>query len=775
MPAPKTNDEFLELARKSGVVDDRRLNAYLEKLRTAGTLPAEPHKLAATMVRDGVLTNFQAQNFVQGRWKRFSIGNYKVLERIGTGGMGSVYLCEHKHMRRRAAVKVLPTAKASDPASLERFYREARAVAALDHPNIVRAYDVDHEDDLHYLVMEYVDGASLQDLVREQGPLDPPRAANYVSQAALGLQHAHETASLVHRDIKPGNLVVDRNGTLKLLDLGLARFFMDEEDLLTRKYDENVLGTADYLAPEQVVDSHEVDIRADIYSLGATFYFLLTGKTPFGEGTAAQKLIWHQTRQVKPVRTVREDVPEAMEAVVSKMLAKDPGQRFQTPVEVVQALAEWAQIPVDTGNLRAGPLPQEPTAAPPVNPAIVEEELTVKPTSSVIRRSQPAAAAPSSSPSDRKAPAARTAPASPPIQRRTAQASPAPAPKVAPSSPSSTKGRESGKGQGVKLKPAPVARSTDDSSVRLGKSIADTQETRGKGDTEPSATRKRSARKMARPASGTRKRPNNQMTIYGIAGGSAVAVAVLAGFLIFWRSSGRTGIPIFSGKTWYVTTSAVPDACVKISEALRKAKPRDRIVVLDDEIEEQLDLRDAKDIIIESTAGKRVKWKYPAKNGPSGTMIHMIKAERVHIKGFDMDGSGLVKHVVQITGNSPGLTLENLKVGGSLYSGVSVRSAGGGSGSPVSLVDVEFDTQELREAGLMFRLTVSVPDPKIDDHFYIRECRFIGPANKACGYDGPALGKDFVFLSNKVQETPGSPAVQMQAPTPVRGVIERPR
>ena len=143
MPAPINTEEFIELTRRSGIFDGNRLDAYIEKLRNAGSLPSEPAKLAEVMRQDGILTQFQAENFLQGRWRRFTIGKYKVLERIATGGMGSVYLCEHKSMRRRAAVKVLPIAKAKDPASLERFYREARAVAALDHPNIVRAYDVD--------------------------------------------------------------------------------------------------------------------------------------------------------------------------------------------------------------------------------------------------------------------------------------------------------------------------------------------------------------------------------------------------------------------------------------------------------------------------------------------------------------------------------------------------------------------------------------------------------------------------------------------------------
>src|SRR5207302_7777660 len=159
-------------------------------------------------------------------------------------------------------------------------------------------------------VMRYVDGTSLRGRVKNSGPLDPALAAHYISQAAQGLQHADEIAGLVHRDIKPGNLIVDRGGVVKVLDMGLARFFNDHEDLLTQKYDENVLGTADYLAPEQALDSHGVDIRADIYSLGATFYYCLTGRTPFSEGTVAQKLIWHQTRQPKPLKTIRADVDD---------------------------------------------------------------------------------------------------------------------------------------------------------------------------------------------------------------------------------------------------------------------------------------------------------------------------------------------------------------------------------------------------------------------------------------------------------------------------------
>ncbi|HEV3146879.1 MAG TPA: serine/threonine-protein kinase, partial [Gemmataceae bacterium] len=207
MPAPSSVNEFLDLTRRSGIVEDGRLNAFLQQLQASNQLPSEPNKLAGLMVRDGLLTFFQAEQLLLGKWKRFRIGRYKVLEKLGSGGMGQVFLCEHTMMRRRVAIKVLPTAKADDPSSLERFYREARAVAALDHPNIVRAYDIDQDDNLHFLVMEYVDGSSFQEMVKKNGPMDPLRASHYIYHSAKGLQHAFDTAGLVHRDIKPGNIL----------------------------------------------------------------------------------------------------------------------------------------------------------------------------------------------------------------------------------------------------------------------------------------------------------------------------------------------------------------------------------------------------------------------------------------------------------------------------------------------------------------------------------------------------------------------------------------
>jgi serine/threonine protein kinase len=341
MPVPGNATDYLECIRKSGLVSDDRLNAELDRQRSEGEFSANLDELANSLIDAGLLTKFQTKQLKLGRYKRFMVaGKYKLLELIGVGGMGAVYLCEHVFMKRVVAVKVLPLEKLSDPSNLERFYREARAVAALDHPNIVRAHDIDKADNLHFLVMEYVDGASMQELVARFGQVDYIRAAHYVAQSAVGLHHANELG-MVHRDIKPGNLLLDRSGVIKILDMGLARFFNDKNDNLTAKYDDKcVLGTADYLAPEQAL-SNVVDIRADIYALGGTFYFMLTGQSPVPEGTIAQKLVFHQTEHPKPVTEFRDDVPEELLAVLERMMRKDPNERYQTPLEVAEALAPW--------------------------------------------------------------------------------------------------------------------------------------------------------------------------------------------------------------------------------------------------------------------------------------------------------------------------------------------------------------------------------------------------------------------------------------------------
>jgi serine/threonine protein kinase len=336
MPAPTTCREFLDLLRRSDLLANDRLDDYLRTRRERLRGLQQPAEFAEILLADGLLSSFQAKQLLAGKHRGFWIKKYLVLESLGEGGMGRVILCEQTPMSRLVAVKVLPPT--TQPGALERFQREARAVAALDHPNIVRAIDIDSEQRFHFLVMEYVDGLNLQDLVDDHGRLALGRACHYVAQAAQGLYHAHQ-AGWVHRDIKPGNLLVDRTGVVKILDMGLARLAGDSQDQLTRQFDDSaVLGTADYLAPEQSMPGQTIDGRADLYSLGATFYFLLTGKTPFGEGTPLQKIMGHQMREPKPITELRPNAPAELAEIIAHMMAKSPAHRLQTGQEVAEAL-----------------------------------------------------------------------------------------------------------------------------------------------------------------------------------------------------------------------------------------------------------------------------------------------------------------------------------------------------------------------------------------------------------------------------------------------------
>jgi WD40 repeat protein len=253
--------------------------------------------------------------------------------------MGAVYKAEHRLMGRVVALKALHRQLTERPAVVERFRREVQAAAGLSHPNVVAALDADQAGDRHFLVMEYVEGITLARLVHEHGPLPPESACEYARQAALGLQHAHEKG-LVHRDVKPANLMLTPEGRVKILDFGLARLAPDTDGGMTAP--DTLIGTVDFLAPEQADDPRAADTRADVYSLGCTLYFLLTGHPPFAEGTLVQKLKAHTLREPPPLGAARPDLPPGLEAVIRKMLAKEPARRFRTPEEVAEALAPFA-------------------------------------------------------------------------------------------------------------------------------------------------------------------------------------------------------------------------------------------------------------------------------------------------------------------------------------------------------------------------------------------------------------------------------------------------
>jgi hypothetical protein len=371
--APSTAEEYLELLCRSGLVAPHLLEGFL---REAEPLPDSAAGLADWLVAQGILTRFQAGQLLAGKWRGFFLGKYRVLEPIASGGMGRVILAEHTVLGRRVALKVLPVKGEPDMAALMRFHREGRAVASLDHPNIVRGYDMDCEGALVYLAMEYVEGESLEAVVKRHGPLPVGLAAECVRQAALGLQHAHD-AGWVHRDVKPANLLLTPAGVVKILDLGLARSMLDTVDNLTKTHEaKHILGTLDYLSPEQVQQSSEVDGRSDIYSLGATFFFLLTGEPPFGKGMVAQKLFCHLIEDVEPVGNLRRDVPREVEAVVQRMLAKAPAQRYQAPNEVAKALTGWAMAtPLPASGEGARPAKRLGLATRGTRPAVTRTKL----------------------------------------------------------------------------------------------------------------------------------------------------------------------------------------------------------------------------------------------------------------------------------------------------------------------------------------------------------------------------------------------------------------
>jgi serine/threonine-protein kinase len=339
-----TTAQLLENIAKSGLVEASAQDLVLDQLQGGheGSLPEDPVEVAKAFQDRGLLTRWQCEKLLQGKSKGFFLGRYRLMGHLGTGGMSTVYLAEHTAMGQKRAIKVLPKAKLGNSSYLARFQREAKAIASLSHPNIVQAYDIDNEKDTHYLVMEYVEGSDLQSLVKREGPLPYDLAADYIAQAARGLQHAHE-AGLIHRDVKPANLLVNKDGKVKLLDLGLALYSDETQASLTMDYNDKVLGTADYLAPEQALNSHDVDPRADIYGLGCSLYFLLTGHPPFPEGTIAQRIAKHQKLMPEDIRKDRPDCPGELDGICVKMMQKDRKFRYPSCTVVSELLEKWVK------------------------------------------------------------------------------------------------------------------------------------------------------------------------------------------------------------------------------------------------------------------------------------------------------------------------------------------------------------------------------------------------------------------------------------------------
>jgi formylglycine-generating enzyme required for sulfatase activity/serine/threonine protein kinase len=350
---PQSLAEFQTQLSQSGLLSAEDVESVVGSL-AGERAPRDAESLARELVRHKKLTAFQAQQLYQGRGKHLVLGNYVVLDKLGQGGMGLVLKAQHRRMKRVVALKVLSPAVTKNPDALRRFQREVEAAARLEHPHIVTAHDADEAGGTHFLVMQYVDGTDLAAHVRQHGPLPVEQALNCILQAARGLEYAHGQG-VVHRDIKPGNLLLDRQGTVKILDMGLARLEAAGagQDELTGTG--QIMGTVDYMAPEQAMSTRSADARADIYSLGVTLWYLLTGRALYDGETPLAKLMAHQQRPIPVLREVCPAAPAELEAVFSRMVAKTPGERFQTMTDAIAALERSSGSQPAAAPAAAGP------------------------------------------------------------------------------------------------------------------------------------------------------------------------------------------------------------------------------------------------------------------------------------------------------------------------------------------------------------------------------------------------------------------------------------
>jgi serine/threonine protein kinase len=340
-------DAFIEELRKAKLLKPSQLDEVnrILKSRFSGSMP-----LAKELVRRGWLTVYQVNQLFQANGQELLLGPYRIVDHLGKGGVSQVFKAWHADRNCMVALKVIHPHLLNNAEAVGRFQREVRAVSRLSHPNIVQSFEDDSLGEAHFFAMEFVQGTSLDKLVQLSGPLPLPQACDFIRQAALGLEHAHERG-LVHRDIKPANLVQIAGGSLiKILDFGLARLQRSPDGksgpAVALTMEGAIIGTADYMSPEQARDARNADIRSDIYSLGCTFFFLLTGQPPFPGTALMQKLYNHLNMEPPSLSDKRPEVPAELSAFVRKMMAKKPDERFQTPAEVAEALGPFCkQIP----------------------------------------------------------------------------------------------------------------------------------------------------------------------------------------------------------------------------------------------------------------------------------------------------------------------------------------------------------------------------------------------------------------------------------------------
>jgi len=337
---PISHEEILQQLSSNGLVSADEVSRIRDSL--VGGLSYDGELLVQQLVQEGILTGYQVDAIRQGDAKKLVLDDYIILDLIGAGGMGEVYKARHRKLDRLAAIKLLPPPSVDEPDAVERFQQELRVAAKLIHSNIVITHDAGEQDGRHFLVMEFVDGRNLAAVLDDHGPLPVEDAIDCILQAATGLEFAH-SQGVIHRDIKPSNLLIDPHGVVKILDMGLARVIEGPEALgdteshrLTQTG--QIMGTYDYMAPEQAVSTHDADHRSDIYSLGCTLHRLLHHAPLYRRGTAMATLLAHREVQVPSLRAERDDVSEQLDDVFRRMLAKRPEDRYQSMSDIVEDL-----------------------------------------------------------------------------------------------------------------------------------------------------------------------------------------------------------------------------------------------------------------------------------------------------------------------------------------------------------------------------------------------------------------------------------------------------
>lgn len=326
--------KVLKEVTAAGLLSSEYVSNYSKEINTSADA------LISKLIKDGCVTEYQAEKFRSGQSSEIYFGDYIVIDKLGQGGMGTVLLAKHRRMDRKVAIKVLPVTALESKNAVARFYQEVKVAARLTHPSVVHAYDSGEHNGFHYLVMEYVEGHDLSEVLSQLVIIPTPLALDYISQVASGLEYAHRKG-VIHRDIKPSNLFLDHEGQIKILDMGLARIAGSVDQQLSTQLTTTgqMMGTVEYMSPEQAEDTRTADERSDIYSLGCTMYQLMTGQSPFSRDTVIKTILAHRSAAI-PVINTGCDNEAAINQLFQKMVAKKPEQRFQTVTNLLEAIRQ---------------------------------------------------------------------------------------------------------------------------------------------------------------------------------------------------------------------------------------------------------------------------------------------------------------------------------------------------------------------------------------------------------------------------------------------------